>query len=133
MIPGLYLKSPPPSPHSAGILLVAADISTDPVLSIRTPSHSLYSAGLVLMPAALSTNPGLSRNPHNPALIIQVFTVYSLRTTYKKNYIIFSMPLLIHIQNVDLFWLNVRFLPIYIILCYKGKHFVTYRHICIPF
>ena len=86
MIPGLYLQSPPPSPHSAGILLVAATISTEPVLSSRTPSHSPYSAGVVLMPAALSTNPGLSRNPHYLALIIQVFTVDLLRTTYKTKF-----------------------------------------------
>ena len=65
MIPGLYLKSPPPSPHSEGIVLVAAAISKAPDLSIRTPSPSPYSAGIVLMPAALSTTPGLFQNPHH--------------------------------------------------------------------
>ena len=75
MIPGLSLKSPPPSPHSAGIVLVPAALSKAPVLSIKTPSPSPHSAGVVLVPAALSTTPGLSQIPHHPALIIQVFTV----------------------------------------------------------
>ena len=75
MITGLCLKTLPPSPHSAGIVLVPAALSKAPVLSIKTPSPSPHSAGVVLVPAALSTTHGLSQNPHHPALIIQVFTV----------------------------------------------------------
>ena len=75
MIPGLSLKTPPFSPHSAGIVLVPAAISKAPVLSIKILSPSPHSAGVVLVPAALSTTPGLSQNPHHPALIIQVSIV----------------------------------------------------------
>ena len=75
MIPGLSFKTPPPSPHSAGIVLVPAALSKASVLSINTPSHNPHYTGVVLVPAAISTTPGVSQNPHHPALIIQVFTV----------------------------------------------------------
>ena len=57
MNPGLSLKTPPSSPHSAGIVLVPAALSKAPVLSIKTPSPSPHLASVVLVPAALAITP----------------------------------------------------------------------------
>ena len=81
MIPGLSPKTSPPSPHTAGIVLVPDALSKAPVLSMRTPLPSPHSAGVVLVPAALSTTPGLSPNPQHPALISKVFTVVQDRVS----------------------------------------------------
>ena len=52
MIPGLSLKTPPPSPHSEGIVLVPAVLSKDPVLSIKTLPLRPQSASVLIVHAA---------------------------------------------------------------------------------
>ena len=87
MIPGLSLKTSPPSPHSAGIVLVPTALSKAPVLSIKTQSPSPHSAGVLLVPAALSTWPlpkSPPPSPHNSG--IHSCLGYSLVLEVPRNY-----------------------------------------------
>ena len=52
MNPGLSLKTPPPSPHSEGIVLVPAVLSKDPVLSIKTLPLRPQPASVLIVHAA---------------------------------------------------------------------------------